>query len=160
MATRALDVCDVQGALSLYNIQGFPYWGMRGVPPPGEIYIPPHQIFIPSPPKVNSFLSLPHLIKMFKLQPNKNVIFSYSHCSSCTIFVLISYSFDTQAMLLLILIDVQYSQNAVFSFEKRSNCQNHSSSGSYCPVKKSPQQYSLLLDTKSGKLLKFQVKKK
>ena len=33
----------------------------------------------------------------------------------CTIFVLISYSFDTQVMLILIRIDVQYSQNAVFS---------------------------------------------
>ena len=36
----------------------------------------------------------------------------------CTTFVLISYSFDTQATLILILIDVQYTQNAVFSFEK------------------------------------------
>ena len=34
-------------------------------------------------------------------------------------------------MLILILIDVQYSQKAVFSFEKGSNCQNHSSSGSH-----------------------------
>ena len=39
-------------------------------------------------------------------------------------------------MLILILIDVQYSQNAVFSFEKGLNCQNLSSSGSYCLVKK------------------------
>ena len=31
-------------------------------------------------------------------------------------------------MLILILIHVQYSQNAVFSFEKFSNRQNHSSS--------------------------------
>ena len=42
-------------------------------------------------------------------------------------------------MLVLILIDVQYSQNAVFSFEKFSNRQNHSSSDSYHLVKKSPQ---------------------
>ena len=41
-------------------------------------------------------------------------------------------------MLILVLIDVQYSQNAVFSFEKDSNCQNHSSTGSHHPVKKSP----------------------
>ena len=33
-------------------------------------------------------------------------------------------------MLTLILIDFQYSQKAVFSFEKGSNYQNHSSSGS------------------------------
>ena len=34
----------------------------------------------------------------------------------------------TQAMLILILANVQYSQEAVFSFEKGSNGQNHSSS--------------------------------
>ena len=38
----------------------------------------------------------------------------------------------------MILIDVQYPQNAVFSFEKGSNRQNHSSSGSLPMVKKSP----------------------
>ena len=41
-------------------------------------------------------------------------------------------------MLILVLIDVQYSQKAVFSFEKDSNCQNHSSSGSLHPAKKFP----------------------
>ena len=41
-------------------------------------------------------------------------------------------------MLILILIDVQYSQNAVFSFEKSSNRQNHSSSDSHHLVKKIP----------------------
>ena len=41
-------------------------------------------------------------------------------------------------MLILILIDVQYSRKAVFSFEKGSNCQNHSSSGSFHPVRKFP----------------------
>ena len=41
-------------------------------------------------------------------------------------------------MPILILIDVQYSQKAVFSFEKGSNHQNHPSSGSfYLLVKKS-----------------------
>ena len=49
-----------------------------------------HQIFIPSSLKVNS-LPPPYKIKIFKLYPNKNVIFSCSH--SCTIFVLTSYSF-------------------------------------------------------------------
>ena len=39
-------------------------------------------------------------------------------------------------MLILILIDVQYSQKAVFSFEKGLNGQNHSSSGSHHLVKK------------------------
>ena len=41
-------------------------------------------------------------------------------------------------MLILILIDVQYSQKAVVSFEKGLNGQNHSSSGSHHPVKNSP----------------------
>ena len=40
-------------------------------------------------------------------------------------------------MLILILIDVQYSQKAVFSFEKGLNYQNHSSSGFLHLVKKS-----------------------
>ena len=50
-------------------------------------------------------------------------------------------------MLILILIDVQYSQNAAFSFKNFSTRQNHSSSGSHHLVKKSPQQCSLLFDT-------------
>ena len=48
----------------------------------------------------------------------------------------------------IILIDVKYSQNATFSFKKFSIRQNHSSSGSHHLVKKSPQQCSLLFDTK------------
>ena len=41
-------------------------------------------------------------------------------------------------MLIFILINVQYSQKAVFSFEKGSNRQNHSSSGSLHLIKKIP----------------------
>ena len=41
-------------------------------------------------------------------------------------------------MLILILIDVQYSQKAVFNFEKGWNHQDHYSSGSLHLVKKSP----------------------
>ena len=41
-------------------------------------------------------------------------------------------------MLILILIDVQHSQKAVFSFEKGPNCQNDFSSGSLYLVKKPP----------------------
>ena len=70
--------------------------------------------------------------------PNKNSIFSCCHYS-CTIFALISYSLDTQVMVILILIDVERVQKAVFSFEKGLNCQNHSSLGSLYLVKKSPQ---------------------
>ena len=50
-------------------------------------------------------------------------------------------------MLILILIDVKYSQKAVFSFEKGSNGQNHSSSGCYLLVKKSPPTKFLIAPT-------------
>ena len=43
-------------------------------------------------------------------------------------------------MLILILIDIQYTQNVVFSFEKGSNGQNHSSSVYYHLIKNIPQQ--------------------
>ena len=80
-----------------------------------------------------------NLSTIFKIWPNKNSIFSCSYCS-CTIFVLISYPLDTQVMLIFILIYVLYSQKAPFSFEKGSNGQNLSSSGSHHPVKRFPQQ--------------------
>ena len=60
-------------------------------------------------------------------------------CCSCTIFILTLYSFYTQFMLILILyIDIQYLQNVVFSFEKGSNAQNHSSLGFQHQKKRSP----------------------
>ena len=70
------------------------------------------------------------------LQPNKNFIFSCSHCS-CTTFILTSYSLYTQVMLILILNNVQYLHNVISSFEKGSNGQNHSSSDSQHPLKQS-----------------------
>ena len=151
MATVEHDVCHVHGASSLYiktclqSFSRFSLLGGWGSPPTNQKFAhspPPNEIFIPSHQKSSQ-----------PKKKNKNVIFSCSHCS-CTIFILISYSFETQIMLILILIDVQYSQNAAFSFEKFSNHQNHTS-GSHHLVKKSPQQCSLLFDTKSGKLLKF-----
>ena len=42
------------------------------------------------------------------------------------------------AMLILILIDVQYLQNVDFSFEKGSNGQSNSSSDIHHPLKESP----------------------
>ena len=39
-------------------------------------------------------------------------------------------------MLILILLDAQYLQKVIFSFEKGLNSQNHSSSGSQHPIKK------------------------
>ena len=41
-------------------------------------------------------------------------------------------------MLILTLIDVQYLQKVISSFEKSSKGQNHSSSGSHHPIKNSP----------------------
>ena len=43
-------------------------------------------------------------------------------------------------MLILILIDVQYLQKVVFSFERSLDGQNHSTSGSHHLIKKSIQQ--------------------
>ena len=51
-------------------------------------------------------------------------------------FTLTWYSLYTQFILILILIDVQYLQNAVFSFKKCWNGQIHSSWDSYHPIKK------------------------
>ena len=129
MATLEHGVCDVHGASSLYIkncwqslYRVFPIGGMDESPPTNQKCAhspPPHQIFVPSHQKSS--------------QPNKKIKTSFlavaSDCS-CTIFVLISYSFETQIMLVSILIDVQYPQNAVFSFEKFSNRQNHPSSDS------------------------------
>ena len=43
-------------------------------------------------------------------------------------------------MLILILIDVKYLQNVVFTFEKGSNGQNNSCLSTHHPIKKSPQE--------------------
>ena len=54
--------------------------------------------------------------------PTKTVFSETSYCSCWLQFVLISYSLDTcQVILILILIDVQYSQKAAFSFQTGSN---------------------------------------
>ena len=52
----------------------------------------------------------------------------------CFNFILFGHT----VMLIFILIDAQYSQKAVFSFERGSSRQNHSSSGSLHPIKKFP----------------------
>ena len=86
----------------------------------------PHQVFITPLIRPNSF----HVIT-----PTKNFIFSCSHCS-CTFFILTSYSFYIQIMLILLLINVQYLHNVLFSFKKCKNGQIHSSSDSQYPIKK------------------------
>ena len=47
-------------------------------------------------------------------------------------------------MLILVLINVQYILNVVFSFEKGSNDQNHSSSDSHHPITPPPSKISHL----------------
>ena len=55
-------------------------------------------------------------------------------------------------MLILILIDIQYSQKAVSSFEKGLNHQNHSSSDFLYSVKKFPPVKFLILPTPLGRI--------
>ena len=138
------DVCDVQGASSLYIKTWwqsciyvyiyiylvFPNGGMVGIPLPDK-----NLLILPLP---TEFLFPPTKSQFNPIK--KNVVFICSHCS-CTIFVLLSYSFETQIMLILVLIDVQYSQNAVFSFEKFANHHNHSSSDYHHLVKKNPSSF-------------------
>ena len=104
---------DVHGASSLYIK---PCWqSLYRVFPPGGMGKSPHQpkncSCTPSPPNVYSPPPPPPPPPPSTHQkwtkPNKkSVIFDCSHCS-CTIFVLISYSFETRIMLISILIDVQ-----------------------------------------------------
>ena len=61
-------------------------------------------------------------------------LFTSSNCC-CTIFILTLYSLYTQIMLILILTSAQCLQNVVFSFEKGSGNQNHSSSDSQNSIK-------------------------
>ena len=55
--------------------------------------------------------------------------------SPCVIFFLISYSLYTPVLLILILINAQYLENVVFSFEKGSSSQNLSSSDHHHLIK-------------------------
>ena len=94
-----------------------------------------HQIFIPLP-NVNHSSPLNKNLKIFILQPNKNFIFSGSHCS-CTIFVSMSYPLHMQVILILIL--------SVGVHKKGSKFQNNSSLGSHQLQKKSSQAEPLIL---------------
>ena len=81
--------------------------------------------YVPPLPK-NMLIPSPHLEKLspsITIHPKKNnFIFRCSHCS-CTIFILTSYSLYTQVMLILLLINVQYLQNAAFSLKNSRNGQ-------------------------------------
>ena len=82
---------------------------------------------------------LPTQITIFLLEPHKGFIFSCSLCS-CTIFILNLQYLYIKVMLSLILINVKYLQNLVFSSEKSSNVQNHSLSDSHHSIKRFPLQ--------------------
>ena len=71
------------------------------------------------------------------LEAKYNLFFSCSHCYY-TIFILSSYSLHTKAMLILILISVQYLQIVIFTFGKPLNYQENSSSDSHQAMKQSP----------------------
>ena len=98
--------------------------------PPGKIH--PSR-FSPSDSYLTHQRFTPPLNNNFHVITNKNFTFSCRDCS-CIIFILTLYSLYTQVMLILILINVQYSQNAVFSFEKGLNDQNHSFTPAQIPT--------------------------
>ena len=50
-----------------------------------------------------------------------------------------SYPLYTKAMVILIIIDVQYLHNVVFGFEENWNGESHCSSDTHHPIKQSPQ---------------------
>ena len=105
---------------------------------------PPRKI---TPPLVDSLSTKLFPAATKSHTPTKQQFSSYNPIKTAFLAVVIApapflfkipYSLDTQFMLILILIDVQYSQKAVFNFEKGWNHQDHYSSGSLHLVKKSP----------------------
>ena len=68
--------------------------------------------------------------------PVKTLFLAFTCCYCCpTILILTLYSLYIPVMLILISINVQCLQNVLFSFEKGSNSQDHSSSDSHNPIK-------------------------
>ena len=108
----------------------------------------------PSPPPAENLLILPtqknllSRLTLFQIFiPHPKVDFpptkkQFSYYNPIKLQSLLLYHFYLHlmlfVMLILILINVQYLQNVVFSFKKGPNDQNHSSSGSHHPIKKSP----------------------
>ena len=95
--------------------------------------LPPHG-------KIPSFVESPtkFLSPSTKYQIPCFYLFSCSHCCyNIFLFSILTLysSLYTQAMLILILINVHWLQKVVSSFEKGSNSQNHSSSDSHNPIK-------------------------
>ena len=120
----------MQSHHTLFRFSLLRAWGSPTIPAKNLLipqyltkFLSPYQTLI-TPPPLNKNL------KIFILQPNKNFIFSGSHCS-CTIFVSISYPLHTQVILILIL--------SVGVHKKGSKFQNNSSLGSHHLQKKSSQ---------------------
>ena len=89
----------------MYNC--FFYWGDGEYPLPAKNFlIPPPPNIYSLPTKSQSSLPVPPLNKIYN--PIKTSFLAV--VTPCTIFVLISYFFDTQVMVISILIEVQYSQ--------------------------------------------------
>ena len=112
----------------------FPIGETGGVrSPPRNLLIPPPNFYLPPPfpppPKVlhNNFLSC--------YSPIKTLFLAVSIAPVST-----SFSWYTQAMPILILINVHCSKNVVFSFEKGLYGENLSSSGSHHLIKNPSQQ--------------------
>ena len=120
----------VELMLSFSMRPGFSLLGEKGEPPLNKPKIYSFPSLQENPLPVGSlhtkFLFLP-LNNNFNVITLKNFIFSCNHCSY-TAFILTLYALYTLVMSVFILIDVQYLQNVVFSFENSSNGQNHSSS--------------------------------
>ena len=134
------------GYICIYVHKVFPTGGWEKYPPPNRNFI---ILFLRT-----KFLFLPH---QKPIQSNKKIKTSFLAVVIAPVpfFVLNFILFWNTGHDILILTDVQYSQNTAFSFEKFSNRQNYSFSGSLDLVKKSPQQCILLFNTKSGKLVLF-----
>ena len=120
---RGLDSCQFEEVVFLRG----------GDTPVHTMLLLAENLLLPPPPRgkkpKNPRISLLPLNSIFMLQPNRNFIFSCSHCS-CVIFFTFIHS-------VLNLIDVQYLQNFVFSFQMGSNGQNQAFSDSHLSWRKS-----------------------
>ena len=106
-----------RGRLNLLD-RVFPTWEIEGSPPP-----PP-----PPPPHQPKFLPLDSSHQRF-IAPNEYQFLSYKLIKTSSFdvvidtvpfFILTSYSFYTQVILILILIDIRYLQNVVFQLRRKS----------------------------------------
>ena len=128
-------VCNrITHSLNLINIQGFPYWedGEKSSPLAKNLLIPPHL-----EKSLHQISILPHqrLIpplnntSWYSLIKTSFLIVVIAPVQFCFNFILFVHNFD--------FIEVQYSQNVAFSFEKGLHAQTHSYSDSHHSIKKS-----------------------